>query len=101
MDGIRGIGGRDRPIEPGTGAAGGAGAARPATSFADTLGQAISRVDGLQLQADGEAQKVAMGEGNLHEVALALEKADVSLRVLTKVRNKIVEAYQEVMRMNV
>ena len=44
---------------------------------------------------------VALGGGNLHETALALEKADVALRVLSKVRNKVVEAYQEVMRMGV
>jgi flagellar hook-basal body complex protein FliE len=70
-------------------------------SFADALGQAIGRVDGLQLAADQQAAEVATGGGNLHETALALEKADVALRVATKVRNKLVEAYQEVMRMSV
>jgi flagellar hook-basal body complex protein FliE len=77
--------------------------ARPAGggSFADALGQAIQHVDGLQVAADREAAEVANGGGNLHETALALEKADVALRVATKVRNKLVEAYQEVMRMQV
>lgn len=70
-------------------------------SFADALGHAVGEVEKLQLQADGEAEKAALGAGNLHETALALEKADVSMRVLTKVRNKVVEAYQEVMRMSV
>ena len=37
----------------------------------------------------------------LHEAALALEKADVAFRLATKVRTKLVEAYQEVMRMTV
>jgi flagellar hook-basal body complex protein FliE len=55
----------------------------------------------VQAVADQEAEKVALGGGNLHETALALEKADVALRLATKVRNKLVEAYQEVMRMNV
>jgi len=70
-------------------------------SFADALGDAISTADRLQLDADAEATKGALGAGNLHETALALEKADVAMRVLTKVRNKIIDAYQDVMRMSV
>ncbi len=69
--------------------------------FEGELGKALSAVDQLQTQADREAEKVALGGGNLHETALALEKADVALRLATKVRNKLVEAYQEVMRMTV
>jgi flagellar hook-basal body complex protein FliE len=69
--------------------------------FEGELSRAVSAVDQLQTQADQEAEKVALGGGNLHETALALEKADVAMRLATKVRNKLVEAYQEVMRMNV
>ena len=71
------------------------------SGFADALGQAIQHVDALQVDADRQAAEVATGGGNLHETALALEKADVALRVASKVRNKLVEAYQEVMRMPV
>jgi flagellar hook-basal body complex protein FliE len=97
VNGIRGIQGV--PTAPGEGVE----AARPAPgrSFADELGRALGAVEGVQLEADGEARKVAIGAGNLHEAAIALEKADISMRVLTKVRNKLVEAYQEVMRMTV
>ena len=70
-------------------------------SFADEFGKALGAVEGLQGAADREVEKVAMGGGNLHETALALEKADIGMRVLTKVRNKLVDAYQEVMRMSV
>ncbi len=70
-------------------------------SFTDALGQAIANVDRLQLEGDRAAEKVALGGGNLHETALALEKADTALRLATKVRNKLVDAYQEVMRMSV
>ena len=69
--------------------------------FAGELSRAIGSVEELQQQADRESEKVAMGGGNLHETALALEKADVAMRLATKVRNKLVEAYQEVMRMTV
>ena len=38
---------------------------------------------------------------NLHEMMIALDRADVSLRLATKVRNKAIEAYQEIMRMHI
>ena len=97
MDGIRGLNGTQLPVE----APGAANAAGSGPSFAEALGSAIGKVDALQTQADAESGKLALGGGNLHETALALEKADVALRVLSKVRNKVVEAYQEVMRMGV
>lgn len=69
--------------------------------FGKELAAAIGKVDELQLAADVEAQKLAGGEGNLHETMLALEKADVAMRVAMKVRAKLVEAYNDVMRMTV
>jgi flagellar hook-basal body complex protein FliE len=69
--------------------------------FAQTLGNALQKVDQIQLDADAQAERVALGGGNLHEMSLALEKADVSMRLAVKVRNKMVEAYQEIMRMSV
>jgi flagellar hook-basal body complex protein FliE len=77
------------------------GASSPAGSFADALSQAIEAVDGAQVNADQEATRLAAGAGNLHETALALEKADLTMRVATKVRNRLVDAYQEVMRMSI
>jgi flagellar hook-basal body complex protein FliE len=70
-------------------------------SFAETLGNALQKVDNIQMDADAQAEKVALGGGNLHEMSLALEKADVSMRLAMKVRNKLIDAYQEIMRMNV
>lgn len=69
--------------------------------FADALGNALGKVDRMQVEADIQADKVAMGGGNLHEMSLALEKADVSMRLAMKVRQKLVDAYQEIMRMSV
>ena len=78
---------------------------RPASAnggdFGEAIKNAIEKVDQLHVQADQEAAKQAAGAGNLHETALALEKADVALRLAVKVRNKAVEAYQEIMRMSV
>jgi flagellar hook-basal body complex protein FliE len=70
-------------------------------SFADALGQALRGVEELQLDADRNAEAVALGGGNLHETALAMEKADIAMKLAFKVRNKVVEAYQDVMRMSV
>lgn len=69
--------------------------------FTDKLGEAVAKVDAMQVEADESAKKLGAGEGNLHETMLALEKADVAMRVAMKVRNKILDAYNEVMRMPV
>jgi flagellar hook-basal body complex protein FliE len=70
-------------------------------SFAEALGKAIASTDAYQAAGDGEVERLALGAGNLHETSLALEKADTAMRVLMKVRNKVVDAYQEIMRMSV
>jgi flagellar hook-basal body complex protein FliE len=69
--------------------------------FGQTLKAAIEKVDAMQNDADVEAQKLGNGEGNLHETMLALEKADVAMKVAMKVRNKFLDAYNDVMRMPV
>jgi flagellar hook-basal body complex protein FliE len=85
------------PLEPGARAAGGSGP----SSFSDTLGKALAAVDATQVSADRQAEAVALGGGNLHEAALALEKADVAMKLAVKTRNKLVEAYQDIMRMSI
>ena len=66
------------------------------------LGALVNKVNDLQLQADSEIQKLSTGESKgLHEVMLAVEKSGVAFQFLTQVRNKAMEAYQEIMRMQV
>src|SRR5512140_2868034 len=101
LDGIAPLAGQLPIADLGDLPVGGASGAAPGGSFVDALGQAVGNVEKLQASADASAQQVAMGGGNLHETALALEKADIALRVATKVRNKLVETYQEIMRMQV
>jgi len=97
VDGIRKVlGDVALPAEAGTRPERAGGA-----SFAEELGKALGSVEETQLEADREAGKVALGGGNLHETAIALQKADIAMRLATKVRNKLVDAYQEVMRMTV
>ena len=77
-----------------------AGEAGP--SFAETLAKSIDEVNHLQKEADQAIEKLASGESqNVHGAMLAVNKADMAFRMTMQVRNKIVEAYQEVMRMQV
>ena len=78
------------------------GAAEGAKSFADTLKDAVQNVNTVQKEADVKMQELATGKNhNIHDVMLTTEKADISLRLMTQVRNKIIEAYQEIMKMQV
>jgi len=71
-------------------------------SFADTLKDAVNSVNTQQQEADFKAQEVATGKNhNIPEVMIAAEKADISLKLMVQVRNKIIEAYQEIMKMQV
>ena len=71
-------------------------------SFTDTLAKSIEEVNHLQKEADQAIEKLASGESqNVHGAMLAVTKADTAFRMTMQVRNKIVEAYQEVMRMQV
>lgn len=62
----------------------------------------VSKVNDIQIQSDKSIQGLASGENkNLHEVMIAVEKASISFQFMSQVRNKAIEAYQEVMRMQV
>jgi flagellar hook-basal body complex protein FliE len=72
-----------------------------AKAFGSELGKAIGEIDKMQTEADVQADMVARGAGNIHEMALALEKADVAMRLAMRVRNKLVDTYNEIMRMGI
>ena len=71
-------------------------------TFANTLQEAIAKVNDQQIQSDVATEKLINGENiELHEVMIASQKASVTLSTTIEVRNKVVEAYQEIMRMSV
>ncbi len=82
------------------GEAAGAGAAKPSgRNFADMLENLVKEADDLQKTSDRTVQDFASGQvEDVHEVMFAMTKADLSFRLMLEVRNKLVEAYQEVMR---
>lgn len=70
--------------------------------FAEKLWQALEEVNNLQKEADAAILDVALGkEENLHRAIIALERANLALGLAVQVRNKVIEAYQEIMRMQV
>ncbi len=71
-------------------------------SFADTLKGAIGDVTKLREEADRAVQELATGENkDIHNTMIALEKAEVSFQMMMQVRNKIISAYETIMRMSV
>lgn len=79
-----------------------AGAVQGGKSFADTLKDAVGSVNELAQQADVMQQKLATGETkNIPEVMIATEKSAVAFKLLMQVRNKVIDAYQEIMKMQV
>jgi flagellar hook-basal body complex protein FliE len=71
-------------------------------SFADTLTQSLEKVNNLQKEADAAIKDFVSGETrNITETMIAVNKADLAFRLTMQVRNKIVEAYQEVLRTQV
>lgn len=71
-------------------------------SFANTLKDAIKSVNEQQITSDKLTERLINGEDvDLHEVMIASQKASVTLNATIEVRNKAIEAYQEIMRMSV
>jgi flagellar hook-basal body complex protein FliE len=71
-------------------------------SFAAILGDAVARVQQVQSEAQQEVRKLLAGEPvELHRVMLASEQAGMASDLLLAVRNKVVDAYQEIMRIQI
>lgn len=77
-----------------------AGAANTAREFGQFLQDALANVEAAQQDAATAAQKLATGEiKDVAEVMIASEKATLALELTVQVRNKVLEAYQDIMRM--
>ena len=72
------------------------------TSFIDHLEDAVKEVNQTQVAADKKATDLATGKDtNIHDTMLAASQAELGFNLMVQVRNKVLEAYQEVMRMPV
>jgi flagellar hook-basal body complex protein FliE len=75
---------------------------RQAGGFEKAFLEAVDKVEQFRQNADQRVEKFLAGEGeDLHRVALATQQAEMAFELFLQVRNKVVQAYQEVMRMQV
>lgn len=69
------------------------------SSFADLLKNSIEEVDDLQREGDKALADIATGQvKDLHQAALAINKAETSMKLMLEVRNKAISAYKEILR---
>ena len=75
----------------------------PGNSFSDMLGQAVNKVNDTQQASSQLASAFEIGKSgvDLTDVMISSQKASVSFQALTQVRNKLVQAYQDIMQMPV
>lgn len=71
-------------------------------TFGQFLTESLGKVNSLQQEANVAMEKLASGESqNLHETLLAVEKADIAFRTMNQVRTKVLDAYREIMKMQI
>ena len=90
-------------INPNTGGIGGAKSIGPKSAFADTIkavGKQLSKVNDLQQSSDVSIKDMLSGKNeDIISMVSAVAKADMSLKLLVGVRNKLIEAYKQTMNM--
>lgn len=75
---------------------------RSPAGFGDMLTSMVNRVNETQLAGDQAIERLQSGKAeHLHEVMIAVEQADISLRMAVQIRNKALTAYEEIMRMQI
>ncbi len=80
----------------------GSGAPQQGVGFLETLQKSMESVNEDQIQADSAVKDLVAGKSkNIHETMLSIQKAELSLKTMMQVRNKILEAYKEIIRMQV
>jgi flagellar hook-basal body complex protein FliE len=68
-------------------------------NFSDVLKDALNKVNDKQIEAESAVQSLITGDAqDIHQVMLSTEEANLTLELATQIRNKFVEAYQEISR---
>jgi flagellar hook-basal body complex protein FliE len=68
--------------------------------FDQVIKGAIHNVNKLEKDSNQSIMELLSGKADIHETMISLQKADISMRLFLAIRNKAVEAYREIMRMN-
>ncbi len=75
-------------------------AEEPGASFMDVLDRSIGEVNRLHQKSELAVERLTTGENaDIHGTMIAMKKAEVSFQLMMQMRNKVVEAYQEINRM--
>lgn len=71
-------------------------------SFSDMLIKSVEKVNKLQQEADKAINELVLGDNkDIVQTMIKMEKADISFKLMMQIRNKIVQAYEEIMRMQI
>jgi len=89
------------PDRPAAGSLAGSSEGASGASFGDSLGRLLETTNGADATANGAVGRMLDGSGDVHEAMIALQQADMMLQLTVQVRNKLVQAYQDIMRMPV
>ena len=73
----------------------------PAQSFADLVGNAVSTVIETGRQGEAMTAKAVSGDADLRQVVIAVTNAEVTLQTAIAIRDRVIEAYQDIMRMSI
>jgi flagellar hook-basal body complex protein FliE len=76
-------------------------AGAPGASFADSLQGLLSSVDKSAGAANTAVADMVTGSGDVHHAMIALQQAEMTLHLTVQIRNKLMSAYQDVMRMSI
>ncbi len=90
--------GISRPAAP---SVSGGEAASGAGSFGQVIGQTLGNVVAAGREADAQSVRAISGEGSVTDLALAVSKAELALQTTVALRDKMVQSYQDIMRMSI
>lgn len=69
--------------------------------FAEALKRAMAKVNAMQLEASSQVERASTGDvEDISQVVLAVERADLALRLITEVRNRLLDAYNQLSRLS-
>lgn len=93
-----GVGGK---ADPASSISTGQGASAQSVGFGDSLAKLVNSVDSSANAANVAVEQMLGGTGEVHDAMIALQRAELTLQLTVQVRNKLVQAYQDIMRMPV
>jgi flagellar hook-basal body complex protein FliE len=89
------------PVAPSGGSAASKAGSTSPTSFGDSLAKLVNSVETSDQTANTAVQGMLDGTADVHDAMIALQRAELNLQLTVQVRNKLVQAYQDIMRMPV